>query len=168
MHRASSQKQRNLLDQLVVFDPTFSCWHRVEQILSSSHAGVPVLFFAVQKLFDYLHSHHPPWFKADVQAILDEPDIAAMREGIYVGMHIRRGDKKYEARATTTKERMRVGMPLSPTIALSSMARRGDDEADALVVKPNLPAGLNAKTFLANAATPSAGSTPPDKNAEKK
>lgn len=40
-----------------------------------------------------MHSHVQPWFKADVEAILDEPDIAAVREGKYVGMHIRRTDK---------------------------------------------------------------------------
>lgn len=46
-----------------------------------------------QKLYDYMYSHVQPWFKADIQAILDEPDIAALRRGRYIGMHIRRTDK---------------------------------------------------------------------------
>lgn len=60
-----------------------------------------VRFF--QRLYDYLHSNVQPWFKADVQAILDEPDVAAVREGKYVGMHIRRGDKELEVKHTETK-----------------------------------------------------------------
>eukprot|EP00903_Cladosiphon_okamuranus_P007636 g7405.t1 len=58
------------------------------------------------KLYDYMHSHLQPWFKADVQAILDEPDIAALRQGKYVGMHIRRTDKLiYDgAQLTPTKK----------------------------------------------------------------
>ncbi|CAM9879742.1 unnamed protein product [Ectocarpus sp. 8 AP-2014] len=50
-------------------------------------------------LHNLLHTHIQPWFKADVQAILDEPGIAAMRSGKYVGLHIRRTDKANEYRS---------------------------------------------------------------------
>eukprot|EP00903_Cladosiphon_okamuranus_P007624 g7393.t1 len=55
-----------------------------------------------EKLYDYMHSYLQPWFKADVQSMLDEPDIAALREEKYVGMHIRRTDKIIYDGATFT------------------------------------------------------------------
>lgn len=51
------------------------------------------IVLVLQGLFHYLHSHLQPWFTADVQAIRDEPDIASLMEGNYVGIHIRRTDK---------------------------------------------------------------------------
>ncbi|CAM9674084.1 unnamed protein product [Ectocarpus fasciculatus] len=54
-------------------------------------------------LVDHLHSYLQPWFKADIQRILDEPDIAEMRNGKYVGMHIRRTDKANEVKLTKTE-----------------------------------------------------------------
>lgn len=47
-----------------------------------------------QMLYEHLNSHLQPWFEADVQALLAEPDIAAVRAGKYVSMHIRRTDKQ--------------------------------------------------------------------------
>ncbi|CAM9212405.1 unnamed protein product, partial [Ectocarpus sp. 13 AM-2016] len=55
-------------------------------------------------LLDHLQSHLQPWFKADVQHILDEPGTAAVRNGTYLSMHIRRTDKKREARPRKTEE----------------------------------------------------------------
>ncbi|CAM9255484.1 unnamed protein product [Ectocarpus sp. 12 AP-2014] len=55
-------------------------------------------------LLDHLQSHLQPWFKADVQHILDEPATAAVRNGTYLSMHIRRTDKKREARPRKTEE----------------------------------------------------------------
>ncbi|CBN75391.1 hypothetical protein Esi_0090_0082 [Ectocarpus siliculosus] len=68
-------------------------------------AEVPHLcaFDADQMLVDHLHSYLQPWFKADIQRILDEPDIAEMRNGKYVGMHIRRTDKANETKLTKTE-----------------------------------------------------------------
>lgn len=54
-------------------------------------------------LLDHLQSHLQPWFKADVQRILDEPGTAAVRNGTYLSMHIRRTDKKREARPRKTE-----------------------------------------------------------------
>ena len=45
-------------------------------------------------LYEHLTAYFQPWFKADVEAILAEPDIAAVRAGKYVSMHIRRTDKQ--------------------------------------------------------------------------
>ncbi|CAM9336551.1 unnamed protein product [Ectocarpus fasciculatus] len=55
-------------------------------------------------LLDHLQSHLQPWFKADVQRILDEPGTAAVRNGTYLSIHIRRTDKKHEARPRKTEE----------------------------------------------------------------
>ena len=46
-----------------------------------------------QDILDYLHSHWQPWVKRDIKTILDERTIAAVRDGPYVGIHVRRGDK---------------------------------------------------------------------------
>lgn len=59
--------------------------------------------FLRQMLVDHLHSYLQPWFKADIQRILDEPDIAEIRNGKYVGMHIRRTDKANEIKLTKTE-----------------------------------------------------------------
>lgn len=56
-----------------------------------------------QMLHNLLHTNIQPWFKADVQAILGEPDIATMRSGKYVGLHIRRTDKANEVQPVKTK-----------------------------------------------------------------
>lgn len=76
-------------------------------------------FLAFQRLFDYLHSHLQPWFRADVEAILNEPDLVAVGEGEYVSMHIRRGDKLLRE-ATKTKTEV-IGVFLS---------RSGHDSSD--------------------------------------
>ncbi|CAM9619263.1 unnamed protein product [Ectocarpus fasciculatus] len=54
-------------------------------------------------LHNLLHTHVQPWFKADVEAILDKPDVAAMRSGKYIGIHIRRTDKAKEVQPVKTK-----------------------------------------------------------------
>ncbi|CAN0323174.1 unnamed protein product [Ectocarpus sp. 12 AP-2014] len=71
---------------------------------SRDHSGVETMeIFA--NLYEYLLSNLQPWCKADVQAILDEPEIAALRSGHYVSMHIRRTDKISidQAEFTTTE-----------------------------------------------------------------
>ena len=90
----------------------------------SGRSGVvpPYRSATLQKLHDYLHSHLQPWFKADVHAILDEPDVAAVREGRYVGMHIRRGDKKIEATRVRTQVRECLPCWLSLTMVWLSVA----------------------------------------------
>ncbi|CAM9804238.1 unnamed protein product [Ectocarpus sp. 8 AP-2014] len=44
-------------------------------------------------LYEYMLSHLQPWCEADIQSVLEEEDIAKIRRGNYVGMHIRRTDK---------------------------------------------------------------------------
>lgn len=61
----------------------------------------------LQQLFEYLHEHLQPWFKADAQAVLDEPDIAALRGSKYVSMHIRRTDKQIYDGASFTETMVR-------------------------------------------------------------
>ncbi|CAM9522581.1 unnamed protein product, partial [Ectocarpus sp. 12 AP-2014] len=51
------------------------------------------LMKVLANLYEYMLSHLQPWCKADIQSILEEEDIAKMREGNYVAMHIRRTDK---------------------------------------------------------------------------
>ncbi|CAM9795718.1 unnamed protein product [Ectocarpus fasciculatus] len=71
---------------------------------SRGRSGVETMeIFA--NLYEYLLSNLQPWCKADVQAILDEPEIAALRSGKYVSMHIRRTDKITidQAKFTTTE-----------------------------------------------------------------
>eukprot|EP00903_Cladosiphon_okamuranus_P007627 g7396.t1 len=63
----------------------------IEQWLTSSSVDTLGL---LAMLYEHLTSHLQPWFKADVEAILAEPDIAAVRAGTYVSMHIRRTDKQ--------------------------------------------------------------------------
>lgn len=63
---------------------------------------------SMQMLYGYLQSFRQPWFEADIQGVLDEPPIAALRRQPYVSMHIRRADKKKEARPTNTTVRTRV------------------------------------------------------------
>ena len=65
-----------------------------------------------QMLYDYLHSHLQPWFKADVQAILDEPEINTLRAEKYVSLHIRRTDKRLEVKHTKTKVDANAGAHL--------------------------------------------------------
>ncbi|CAM9383799.1 unnamed protein product [Ectocarpus sp. 6 AP-2014] len=87
-------------------------------------------------LHNLLHTHIQPWFKADVQAILDEPDIAAMRSGKYVGLHIRRTDKANEVQPVKTKAYLAkaVNYLASPTNDMAATNITGiwvssDDEA---------------------------------------
>ena len=74
--------------------------------IEASHTRKPTRFrLCFQQLFDYLHEYLQPWFKADVEAILAEPDIATLRSGRFVGMHIRRTDKQiYDGAALTETE----------------------------------------------------------------
>eukprot|EP00752_Nemacystus_decipiens_P013005 g11506.t1 len=59
---------------------------------------------ALARLLDHIYSHFQPWFEDAVSEILDEPAIAALRRGKYVGFHIRRTDKIVsEARKTDTE-----------------------------------------------------------------
>lgn len=58
-------------------------------------------------LYDHLSMHFQPWFEADVQALLSEPDITAIRAEKYVSMHIRRTDKIAETPATDTEVKSR-------------------------------------------------------------
>ncbi|CAN0285974.1 unnamed protein product, partial [Ectocarpus fasciculatus] len=42
-----------------------------------------------------------PWFKEDIDSILQERDVDSVRSGRYVAIHVRRGDKlKREAKKT--------------------------------------------------------------------
>ena len=47
----------------------------------------------LQILLNYIHSHRQSWVKRDIHAILDEPEVAGVRDFPYLGIHIRRGDK---------------------------------------------------------------------------
>lgn len=53
---------------------------------------------------DYIHSFLQPWVKHDMRLMLREPDIAAVRAGKYISMHVRRTDKLVynEAKKTET------------------------------------------------------------------
>ncbi|CAN0115382.1 unnamed protein product [Ascophyllum nodosum] len=55
-------------------------------------SGIDILA-AKAAVLDYFHSHWQPWVKRDIQAILDGPTIAPVRDGPYVGIHVRRSDK---------------------------------------------------------------------------
>lgn len=46
-----------------------------------------------QAVINYIHSHRQVWVNKDMQLILDEPRIAALKDGPFVGIHVRRGDK---------------------------------------------------------------------------
>ncbi|CAM9473235.1 unnamed protein product [Ectocarpus sp. 13 AM-2016] len=59
---------------------------------SIARSGVE-LMEAFANLYEYILSHLQPWCEADIQSILEEDDIVKMRQGNYVGMHIRRTDK---------------------------------------------------------------------------
>ena len=62
------------------------------------------LILSIQILLDHLHSHWQPWLKRDIQSILVEPAIAAVREVPYISIHVRRGDKLiHEAEARDVK-----------------------------------------------------------------
>lgn len=57
-----------------------------------------------QMLLDHIYSYFQPWFEDAISAILNEPPIAALRQGKYVGVHIRRTDKIVsEAKKTETE-----------------------------------------------------------------
>ncbi|CAN0316971.1 unnamed protein product [Ectocarpus sp. 6 AP-2014] len=59
---------------------------------SIARSGVELMeVFA--NLYEYMLSHLQPWCKADIQSILEEEDIAKIRRGNYVAVHIRRADK---------------------------------------------------------------------------
>ncbi|CAN0322239.1 unnamed protein product, partial [Hapterophycus canaliculatus] len=40
-----------------------------------------------------VYSNLQPWFKADMRTILDEDTLVSVRDGSYVAIHVRRGDK---------------------------------------------------------------------------
>ncbi|CAN0471407.1 unnamed protein product [Ectocarpus sp. 12 AP-2014] len=62
--------------------------------IQDSIAGSGVELMEVfANLYEYMLSHLQPWCKADIQSILEEQDIAKIRQENYVGMHIRRTDK---------------------------------------------------------------------------
>ncbi|CAM9288060.1 unnamed protein product [Ectocarpus sp. 13 AM-2016] len=44
-------------------------------------------------LLGYVYSNMQPWFKEDTDSILRENDVASVRSGRYVAIHVRRGDK---------------------------------------------------------------------------
>ncbi|CAN0221093.1 unnamed protein product [Scytosiphon promiscuus] len=71
----------------------------VEEALSN---GSVDMLKALATLYSFLQSFRQPWFKADIQAVLDEPPLAALRRQPYVSMHIRRADKIREAKPTKT------------------------------------------------------------------
>lgn len=58
-------------------------------------------------LADHLMSNFQPWLVGDIHSILSEPEIAAVREGNFVGVHVRRGDKvtQHNARKTASEAR---------------------------------------------------------------
>lgn len=59
-----------------------------------------------QNIGDFMDSHRQPWVKHDINAILAEADIRVVREGNFVGLHVRRGDK-------LTKEAKRIEVEVS-------------------------------------------------------
>ncbi|CAN0466623.1 unnamed protein product [Ectocarpus sp. 12 AP-2014] len=62
--------------------------------IQDSIAGSGVELMEVfANLYEYMLLHLQPWCKADIQSILEEEDIAKIRQENYVGMHIRRTDK---------------------------------------------------------------------------
>ena len=40
-----------------------------------------------------MHSHWQAWVKRDIQSILNEPAITTLKDGPFIGIHVRRGDK---------------------------------------------------------------------------
>ncbi|CAM9367933.1 unnamed protein product, partial [Ectocarpus sp. 8 AP-2014] len=40
-----------------------------------------------------LYSNVQPWFREDTDSILRESDVASVRSGRYIAIHVRRGDK---------------------------------------------------------------------------
>lgn len=65
---------------------------RLDPIQEAIEASMLTIFGVVARLLEHLHSHLQPWFRADVNAILREPDIGALGAREYVSMHVRRGD----------------------------------------------------------------------------
>ncbi|CAM9141048.1 unnamed protein product, partial [Ascophyllum nodosum] len=60
-------------------------------------------------VLNYLHSHWQPWIMRDMQSILDEPAITTVRDGPYISIHVRRGDKLVkEAKAHQVQEYLRM------------------------------------------------------------
>lgn len=59
---------------------------------------------------DYIHSFLQPWVKDDMQSLLQAPDVAAVRSGTYISMHVRRTDKQVyeEAKKTETEVKKAV------------------------------------------------------------
>lgn len=87
---------------------SIDCGYNIGQICFILYENEVILcpvHVVFQILYDYLHSNLQPWFEADVQAILDEPDITTLRGEEYIGMHIRRTDKDLEVKHTETKVR---------------------------------------------------------------
>ncbi|CAM9886103.1 unnamed protein product [Scytosiphon promiscuus] len=44
-------------------------------------------------LVNFIYSHLQPWFEADIRAIIEEDKLLSVRNGKYVAIHVRRGDK---------------------------------------------------------------------------
>lgn len=115
--RLASRIKRTRNVERVEF-PTAAVFLHIERIASIvfSHSiekvfGYSPVALAFQKLYDYINSYLQPWFKADVQALLDQPDIAAARKGNYVGMHIRRTDKQVFDRAKFVPTEVKAWAP---------------------------------------------------------
>ena len=70
----------------------------------SQHVVHLTMFPRKQALLGYLHSHRQPWLKKDIERVLGESEIAPVRAGAYIGIHVRRGDKLlHEARRHETE-----------------------------------------------------------------
>lgn len=54
---------------------------------------LPCLLTTTKMLADHIMSHLQPWVLDDIQALLSEPELSAVRARKYVGIHVRRGDK---------------------------------------------------------------------------
>eukprot|EP00903_Cladosiphon_okamuranus_P013102 g12221.t1 len=81
---------------------------------------------ALAMLLDHVYSHFQKWFENDIAAILNEPSIATLRQGKYMGVHVRRTDKLlYEAIKTETEEYFKAAAKY-----LHDAARQGQAATD--------------------------------------
>ncbi|CAM9723102.1 unnamed protein product, partial [Hapterophycus canaliculatus] len=56
-------------------------------------------------VINFLYSNLQPWFTADMRTIVEEDEIVSLRNGNFVAMHVRRGDKiRHEAEKVEVQE----------------------------------------------------------------
>lgn len=64
--------------------------HRLMLDIRCSRFGIA---WARKVIGKFMDSHRQPWVKRDIDSVLSEASIAAVREGTFIGLHVRRGDK---------------------------------------------------------------------------